>query len=146
MAQNYVEYHIVRGGSKTYPIKSGQTLKPGDIVTLDANGVSKTDGTKVPVGVVLAGTISRDYLGQGNIFPQLSGNTGDVATVVLKGMGSVVWLKAGGAITAGAFVKAGSDGSSVVPWVSGTDAEGLKLGIAETSATAGGDVIRVLMV
>jgi hypothetical protein len=145
MPNNYVEYHIVRGGVKTYKIASGVQLQARDIVVLSGDEtVTISDGTKPPVGVVLGGTVSASYNNAGD-YPLLDGSKGHVASVVLKSTSSVVWQKAGEAVNAGDFVKAGTDGKSVVKWVDGTDPESLKLGIAETSGVNGTD-IRVLLV
>jgi hypothetical protein len=145
MPNNYVEYHIVRDSVKTYKIQEGVQLQPRDIVTISGDDtVALTDGTKPPIGIVYAGTVSASSFNNGD-YPVLDGTKGHVVSVILKGVGSVVWQKAGEAVNAGDFVKAGTDGKSVVKWVDGTDPESLKLGIAETSGATGTD-IRVLLI
>lgn len=109
MARNFVEYHIQEGAFHTFKVAAGQTIKIGQLVKVAGNRtVAVADGTagESVIGVVYSGTVGKDGLNVG-----YSGAEGDVVTVVA--LKPLVYLEAGDAITAGAKLKAGANGTAV---------------------------------
>jgi hypothetical protein len=120
--------------SATSAISKGQVLAIGNDGTVAPAGA----GSRYVVGVALN-----------------NATAGGLVTVAVRG---VVWVTAGGAITAGTYVKSAA-GGKVVAWAdydfastySDTDAEAQAqktqqiLGIALDSASADGDKIRILL-
>jgi hypothetical protein len=107
MARNFVEYHIQDGAFHTFKVASGETIKIGQLVQIAGDRtVEVADGTKTAIGVVYSGTVGKDGLGVGYV-----GDEGDVVTVVA--LKPLVYLEAGGNITAGALLKASGSGQAV---------------------------------
>lgn len=108
MARNFVEYHIQEGAFHTFKVNAGETVKIGQLVKVTGDRtVGVADGTGTTLGVVYSGTVGKDGLNVGYL-----GDEGDVVTVIV--LKPLVYLQAGGAITAGAKIKAGAGGNAVV--------------------------------
>lgn len=107
MARNFVEYHIQEGALHTFKVDAGQNIKIGQMVKVTADrAVSVAGAGENAIGVVYSGTVGKDGLNVG-----YSGDEGDVVTVVV--LKPLVYLEAGGAITAGADLEAGANGAVV---------------------------------
>jgi len=130
MARNFVEYHIQEGAFHTFKVASGQTIKIGQLVKVagDRSVAVAGDGDKA-IGIVYSGTVGKDGLNVG-----YDGDEGDVVTVVA--LKPLVYMEAGGAITAGEGLKAGANGTAVPLAGDGSDLA-LKVGIALEGATSG---------
>lgn len=125
MARNFVEYHIQEGAFHTFKVAAGQTIKIGQMVKITGNrSVSVADGTGTAIGVVYSGTVGKDGLNVG-----YSGAEGDVVTVVV--LKPLVYLEAGGTVTAGSDLEA--VGAGAVQDI----ATGAKVAHAVESATVG---------
>lgn len=139
MAQNKVEYHIQEGGFFTFKVNAGEVVKIGQIVEIKGDrvvGLAGAGSQKV-IGVVYSGTVGIDGINVG-----YSGDNGDVATVVV--LKPLVYLTAGGAVSAGDPLKSDANGNAVTATV-GTDATEAIFGMAITGAGASGeDFVAVL--
>lgn len=108
MAQNLVEYHIQDGAIFTFKVKAGSNIKIGQLVAISGDREVDVAGADADVvGVVYGGTVGKDGITDG-----FSGNAGDVVSVVV--FKPFVYLKASGAITAGARLTAGAGGTAKV--------------------------------
>lgn len=138
MALNSVERHIQAGGLFTFKVAAGQTIKIGQLVEISGDqtvSLAATDSKKV-IGVVYSGTVGVDGVTTGYV-----GNSGDVVTVVT--LRPIVYLTAGAAITAGAYLKAGTAGKAVAHADTGTYVAGefkQVFGIALTAASGDNQV------
>lgn len=138
MAQNLVEYHIQDGAIFTFKVKAGSTIKIGQMVELSGDrevDVAGASSTKA-VGVVYSGTVGKDGVNVGYL-----GNEGDVVSVVL--LKPLVYLKASGAITAGANLVTATNGDVKVAGAVGTET-GRIVGMAIQAATAGNRFVAML--
>jgi hypothetical protein len=127
MAQNKIEYHIQSGAFFTFKVDAGATLFIGQPVKVVGDmTVALAGAGEEAVGVVYSGTVGIDGVNAG-----YKGANGDVVTVVLNK--PIVYLTAGGAITAGSDVEVGAGGKFV------TKATGVAVAKALSGAGADGD-------
>ena len=106
-------------------LEASEDLTKGQVVKVSGGKAAVAGAGDVPIGVVVA-TVSQNKQ----------------ATILVSGVAKVT---AGGAITAGAAVKATTNGKVVaVDWAGGDTAD-LVLGIALTAASGDGDKILVLL-
>lgn len=109
MARNFVEYHIQEGAFHTFKVASDQTIKIGQMVAITGDKeVSVAEVGDNAIGVVYSGTVGLDGINEG-----YKGANGDVVTVVV--LKPLVYLEAGGDITAGSDLEVGAGGTVVVP-------------------------------
>lgn len=126
MARNKVEVHIQSGAFHTFKVAEGEVVKIGDPVAVKGDMVVGVAGAgDLALGVAYGGTVG--------IAHQFDGDKGEVVTVVVNK--PLVYLTAGGAVTAGAKVEVGA-GAKVVAHDAGE-----ALAIALTGAVADGDTI-----
>lgn len=138
MANNLVEYHIQDGAIFTFKVKAGQTVKIGQMVELTGDRevqVAGASSTKA-VGVVYGGTVGKDGINTGFL-----GDEGDVVSVVC--LKPLVYLKASGAITAGANLVTAAGGDVKVAGAVGTET-GKFVGMAIQAATTGNRFVAIL--
>jgi hypothetical protein len=129
MARNFVEYHIQEGAFHTFKVDAGETIRIGQLVSVTGDkAVSLAGAGDEAIGVVYSGTVGLDGLKDG-----YKGDNGDVVTVIV--LKPLVYLQAGGAISAGANLKAGADGKAVALAGDGSDVA-LKVGKALAGASA----------
>lgn len=138
MAQNLVEYHIQDGAIFTFKVKAGADLRIGQVVEISGDRevtIATASSTKV-VGVVYGGTVGIDGVNAG-----FKGDEGHVVSVVL--FKPLVYLKASGAITAGATLVSATNGDVKVAGAVGTET-GRILGMAIMAATSGNRFVAAL--
>lgn len=136
--RNLVEYHIQDGAIFTFKVKAGQTVKIGQMVELTGDRevqVSGASSTKA-IGVVYGGTVGKDGVGVGFL-----GDEGDVVSVVV--LKPLVYLKASGAVTAGANLVTATGGDVKVAGAVGTET-GRIVGMAIQGASSGERFVAML--
>lgn len=127
MARNRVEYFIQEGAFHTFKVNAGETLFIGQPVAVRGDmTVGLANAGEEAIGIVYSGSVGKDGVNEG-----YKGNDGDVVTVVLNK--PIVYLTAGGAITAGADVEVGAGGKFVEA------TSGKVIAKALTGANADGD-------
>ncbi|MBL5777000.1 hypothetical protein HV436_01450 [Bacillus sporothermodurans] len=126
MARNKVEYHIQEGAFHTFKVKAGQTIKIGQPVVVSGDmTVSLAGAGTEAIGIVYSGTVGLDGVNDG-----YKGDNGDVVTVIV--LKPIVYLTAGGAVTAGDNVEVGAGGKFI------KQATGAKVAKALTGASGDG--------
>lgn len=133
MARNKVEYHIPAGSFHTFKVAATKTLYIGQpvVVTGDMEVDLAGAGEKV-LGIVYSGTVGVDGINSG-----YKGNDGDVVTVVC--LKPLVYLTAGGTVTAGDLVEVDNNGNFV------TVTSGEPVAIACSGATSSNQFIAALL-
>jgi hypothetical protein len=134
MARNKVEYHIQAEATFTFKVEAGQTLKIGQPVAVTGDmKVGLAGAGERALGIVYSGTVGIDGVNVG-----YQGDKGDVVTVVVNK--PLVYVTAGGAVTAGADLEVGAGGKFV------TATTGAVVAHALTQAQAdGNEIIAVLL-
>jgi hypothetical protein len=136
MARNFVEYHIQEGAFHTFKVASGQTIKIGQPVVISGDkSVSLAGSGEKAIGIVYSGTVGKDGLNVGYV-----GDEGDVVTVVM--LKPLVYLEAGGTITAGNPIQVGSAGAFLHR--DGTTNTGEVIATAVTGAVSGERFLAIL--
>jgi hypothetical protein len=131
--RNFVEYHIQEGAFHTFKVDAGQNIKIGQMVAITGDrAVSVAGAGDNAIGVVYSGTVGLDGLNDG-----YEGDNGDVVTVIV--LKPLVYLEAGGAITAGADLASGANGTVVAG-----DGTAPKVGTAVAGATSGERFLAIL--
>jgi hypothetical protein len=137
MARNRVEYHIQEGAFHTFKVEAGQTAYIGQFVEVAGDRTVQPAGagsTKV-VGQVYSGTVGLDGLTDG-----YKGDNGDVVTVIA--LKPLTYVEVGGAVTAGANLKA--DSGNAVSHTEGTDSDNAVIGLALEGGASGERILAML--
>jgi hypothetical protein len=136
MARNFVEYHIQEGAFHTFKVLAGQVIKIGQPVVISGDkSVSLAGSGEKAIGIVYSGTVGKDGLNVG-----YEGDEGDVVTVVL--LKPIVYVEAGGTITAGNPLQVGSNGQFLHR--DGTTNTGEVVATAVTGGVAGDRIVAIL--
>lgn len=107
MAQNKVEYHIPRDSRHSLDVQAGQVVKIGDPVKITGDfEVAVAGAGELAVGVVYGGTVGIDGVNVG-----FDGDKNHTVTVIVHK--PLVYMTAGGAVTAGAKLEVGASGKVV---------------------------------
>lgn len=143
MARNFVEYHIQEGAFHTFKVNAGETVKIGQFVEIKGDrtvGVPSAGSTKV-VGLVYSGTVGIDGINDG-----YKGDNGDVVTVIA--LKPLVYVEAGGTITAGDMLEVDASGNVLAHSEGGTysaNESHQKVGLALAGATTGERFLAMLV-
>ena len=133
MARNKVEYHIPAGSFHTFKVAAGETLFIGQPVKVtDDMTVELAGAGEKTLGVVYSGSVGVDGENVG-----YQGDNGDVVTVVC--LKPLVYLTAGGTVTAGDLVEVDGNGDFV------TVTSGEPVAVACSGATSSNQFIAALL-
>lgn len=133
MARNKIEYHIPAGSFHTFKVAPTKTLYIGQPVVITGDmEVDLAGAGEKALGIVYSGTVGVDGINSG-----YKGDDGDVVTVVC--LKPLVYLTAGGTVTAGDLVEVDGNGDFV------TVTSGEPVAVACSGATSSNQFIAALL-